>query len=104
GSTARDRRHPHAGGFTRPSQTAYHEQSRRRIPPVRAIQKIVSRRTPRSGKRTTYSCARPNEWCTLTTEEEDKRELRVSSKDETYRSPFISMASARSMTGLDAGL
>jgi len=26
-----------------------------------------------------FSCARPNEWCTLTTEEEDKRELRVSS-------------------------
>jgi len=60
-------------------------------------------RTPRSGTRTTCSCARPNEWCTLTSEE-DKRELRVSSKDETYRSPFISMASARSMTGLDAGL
>ena len=73
-------------------------------PRCAAIAKIASRNPSFRHTHDLFSCARPNEWCTLTTEEEDKRELRVSSKDETYRSPFISMASSRSMTGLDAGL
>ena len=44
-----------------------------------AIAQIVPK-SPLSGTRMTSSCARPNEWCTLTSEEEDKRELQFRRK------------------------
>src|SRR5258708_30686959 len=104
GSTAAgflDARSP--SGFTWPSRVRKLGSPGTGSPRHRGQPEESFSRTPRSGTRMTCSCARPSEWCTLKSEE-DKRELRVSSKDETYRSPFINVSVPRSTTGLDPGL
>ena len=63
-------------------------------------------KTPHSGPRTTYSCARPNEWCSLKSEEEDKRELQFRRRRNVpiTNTRTIFETSTRSTTGLDVGL